>query len=1442
MITGGLGSLGIFSADWLAGQGARSIVLIGRGAPGPDVMEEIRRIESSGCGIRTLQADVSDAGQLQAALASVRSSMPPLGGVIHAAGVVDDGIVLQQTWERFEKIFAPKVTGAWLLHQHTLDDPLDFFILYSSATAVLGAPGQSGYAAANAFLDALAHYRRQLNLPALAIDWGLWADSRMAKDSPQAARAFESQGGILLQRTEAFRALGHLLAERESQALLTRVDWQRFATQSTMRSSPILEELIPKRASRSATPPFVERLRQVEPAERLQLLRNHVETLVMQVLERDSPPDPHTGFFDLGMDSLMALELRNLLQKDLLTGAPQPTTIAFDYPSVDRLAEYIADQIGEVSRVVPKVNAVSHTAAEPIAIVGMACRFPGAEDLPSFWRLLEKGEDAVVPAPGDRWNADAYYDPDPDAPGKMYTREAGFLRQVDRFDASFFGISPREAMSLDPQHRLLLEVSWEALENAGIAAPRLTDTRTGVFMGISTGDYAYLLAAAEAADVDVYFATGTAHSTGVGRISHFLGLQGPNQAIDTACSSSLVALSQACDSLNSGRSSLALAGGVNVILSPGGMINLSRMRMLSRTGRCRAFDAAADGYIRGEGCGVLVLKRLSEAERDRDHIWAVIRGSAVNHDGSTSGLTVPNGPAQERVIREALEQAGIPPAEVDYLEGHGTGTSLGDPIEVHAASNIFGVGRDLGHPLLLGSVKTNIGHLEAAAGVASLMKVALSLGAPTIPKHLHLSSPNPHIDWDRIPVRVASEPVSWPKQRRIAGVSSFGFSGTNAHVILEAAPPQSKDDARPPGPYVLPLSGKTPAALLELAERYTAWFGENPEADLADVCFTASTGRAHFEYRSALVAASISDVLGLLAALKSHRSAAGLFVGHVERSNHRVSSAVSEATKPEYLAQSYVSGAAPDFASWYVASKFRKVVLPTYPFQRERYWVEGSASAPAMVAKPVERHSMAAQPEVPDDMEAYISHAVREALALPGLPEARQDFIELGMDSLVATQLTTKIQSRFEISLTSTVFLDYRNVTDLAAYIARQLAAGLPRPKTIAAAAASAPPGLAFWQSRVIAKSASEATVSAPRTTPAVGPAPIPIWPDQESVSLRIYRPSTKATGTAILVCPGGGYGTLAMDTEGHQVAKWLNSIGVTAAVLAYRIAPQDRYPAPFDDARRAMRYVRKHAASLGIADGRIGAMGFSAGGHLAALLGTHFDGGAPEAADALERLSCRPDFLVLGYPVISMIESVNVVTRRNLLGDDPDPAILQWLSVERHVHANVPPTFIFHTGEDKAVLVDHSIRFYEALRHAEVPAELHIFQFGPHGAGLAEGDPVLASWKQRLHDWLIASCLLTEAQRAAVEGEVKVGGTPVAFGAVTFRSTENGVHPVAWGQIHLGRYSIPASRGPVVGGANVQIRVMGSVGLEPTLDEAYVAGEIAVHVAGGDNRLSFHL
>ncbi|MGC1782802.1 MAG: type I polyketide synthase, partial [Acidobacteriaceae bacterium] len=540
--------------------------------------------------------------------------------------------------------------------------------------------------------------------------------------------------------------------------------------------------------------------------------------------------------------------------------SPEPIADAQKTPGESSL---LKQALLAIQQMKAKLDAAERRNAEPIAAVGLGCRFPGdVVDGGTFWDLLREGRDAISVVPCDRWDADAYFDPNPDTPGKMVTRRGGFLDRVDGFDARFFEIAPREAASMDPQQRLALEVAWETLENAGIAPASLRGTRTGVFLGIASSDYSQLnMDTGDAELLDAHYASGVAHSIASGRISYLLGLEGPSVSLDTACSSSLVAVHLACQSLRAGDCTLALAGGVNLMLAPETTALLSRVRMLSPDGRCKAFDDKADGFVRGEGCGFVALKRLSEAQADGDRILAVIRGTAVNQDGASSSLTAPNGPSQVNLMRQALANGGVAPDQVSYIEAHGTGTALGDPIELQSLGAVYGVARTKENLLPVGSLKTNVGHLEAAAGVAGLIKTILALEHGQIPPSLHFERPTSHVRWGELRLRVPTKLIDWgfadagSGSVRVAGVSSFGFSGTNAHVVIEEAPrPQIAREALAWPMQILTVSAKSAAALTRGVGQYREYLESHRDADLRDFCFTANSGRSHFAHRACFLA------------------------------------------------------------------------------------------------------------------------------------------------------------------------------------------------------------------------------------------------------------------------------------------------------------------------------------------------------------------------------------------------------------------------------------------------------------------------------------------------------------------------------------------------------------------------------------------------------------
>ena len=894
LVTGGLGGIGCALAEWLAEHGAGVVVLNGRRQPDAEAEKAIRALRARGFRIEVELADVTDPAALDAMLARIDANLPPLGGVIHSVGVLSDAAIANQSWQSFETVLWPKMLGAWHLHRATERRDLDLFVLFSSVAGILGNPGQANHAAANAFLDQLAAHRRALGLPGQAIAWGAWSELGEAEEQRERiAGRREASGTGWFTPAHGFKAFERLLWQDPANAVVAAIDWPVFGEFVGGRP-PLYEDLLAVATEdddASAPEDLLDQLAATPEGGRQALLVSFLQREVQAVLRLPSTPASEVGFFDLGMDSLMAVELRNRLNRTFSDVYSAPNTLVFDYPTIADLADHLVAELADITLTSPAPAETEPGPPPPpalaedgIAVVGMACRFPGAPDIAAFWRQLEAGHDAVREARSDGgpW-AGVAGDPGGGAGDRLH---GGFVDGIDRFDARFFGMTPIGARIMDPQQRLLLETSWRALEDAGIDPNDLRGSRTGVYAGIAASEYRDLMLASTGGTLNYL---GTASSTAVGGVSFALGLTGPAIPVLLNCAASLVTVQQAVTGLRQGEVDLALVGGVNAVFSAGLTSEMAALGMLSRQGRCMTFDASADGFVRSEGCGMVVLKRLAEAEADGDPIWAVIRGTAVNQNGASAGPTVPNGPAQERVIEAALSQAGIAPADVDYLEAHGAGSALGDPIEVQAAAAVYGRERDQDRPLLIGSVKTNVGHLESAAGVAGLIKVVLAMRHGVIPKHLHFREPNPLLDWDRLPVRVVAEATQWPRSpdRPLrAGVSAFGISGTNAHIVVEGYGDPGGGSLQPEGASrpvavplpdavggtsptdaagvretrVLPLSGKSERALGRLAERYLAWLDQGgpaagPETAasdpvLSDMAWTAGVGRSHFVHRA----------------------------------------------------------------------------------------------------------------------------------------------------------------------------------------------------------------------------------------------------------------------------------------------------------------------------------------------------------------------------------------------------------------------------------------------------------------------------------------------------------------------------------------------------------------------------------------------------------------
>ncbi|WP_010360984.1 type I polyketide synthase, partial [Streptomyces acidiscabies] len=890
LITGGTGGLGGHVARWAVARGAEHVVLVSRRGEQADGVSGLREeLIAQGARVTVEACDVADREALAAVLGAIPGEFP-LTAVVHAAGIGDHHApVGELELGRLDAVLRAKMVSAWHLHELTAGLELQAFVLFSSGAASWGAGGQAAYAAANAFLDGLAGYRHGAGLAATSIAWGLWAGPGMGAAGAEFVEGYRRRGVFPMEPGLAMAALERAVGDGSVTLTVTNTDWETFAPSFTVERPSALLSGIPevrKALALSGVQPGGEsalrsRLAGLGERERARALLDLVRREAAVTLGFDNADALPQGraFRDVGFDSLTAVELRNKLAS--ATGLVLPASLVFDYPTPAALAEHLGSELLGTVEAAPVTPVITAALDEPIAIVGMGCRFPGGVSSPEqLWNAVVSSVDAMSEFPADRgW----------DLVGDGFARVGGFVEDVAGFDAGFFGISPREALAMDPQQRLLLETAWEALERTGIAPNALKGSKTGVFVGGAVSGYETVGNVSD--EADGYRITGGASSVLSGRIAYVLGLEGPAVTVDTACSSSLVALHLAAQALRSGECDLALTGGVAVMATPGAFAEFATQGVLAGDGRCKSFAASADGTGWGEGAGLLVVERLSDARRNGHRVLAVVRSSAINQDGASNGLSAPNGPSQQRVIRQALASAGLTTAEVDVVEAHGTGTRLGDPIEAQALLATYGQDRPEDRPLWLGSLKSNIGHTQAAAGVAGVIKMVLAMQHGQLPRTLHVDEPTPEVDWSAGAVELLTEQRPWPVVDRPwrAGVSSFGVSGTNAHVILEQAPelePASRVEAEPSVvPWV--LSARSESALRDQARRLAAHMEADPELDPVDVGAALVSTRAGLEHRAVVLGTDRDELIARLTGLATGEPGTGVVTGIAGQTGER---------------------------------------------------------------------------------------------------------------------------------------------------------------------------------------------------------------------------------------------------------------------------------------------------------------------------------------------------------------------------------------------------------------------------------------------------------------------------------------------------------------------------------------------------------------------------
>lgn len=940
---GGLGSLGLYIAEWHIAHGAKHLILVDVENISPQASEKIDEFKQQGINVELHVADITQYENLHNIFKSAQTTMPTIKGIVHAIGSVDDDKLVNMTWQNFENVIQYKVPVAWHLHTLSKSLSLQHFILFSAVGPILGPRWRANRTCANAFLGALAHFRRNSGLPAIAIDWG-----PIASIIPASTSILESNlpyGLNKIDPDQAMLVLNLIYQLPKPQVVVVDIDWSKMLRQYSL-DRPLLFDMQSELGMRSSE--IISQLDITDIKKQQTIVEDYLKQNVRRVLyiPNHVKVDASHTLLTLGLDSLRLQEFKQNIQYDLTDKIDIPNLTLVESATLEQAAAELLAMINK-SKSGKLTTLSSNVNNEPIAIIGMACRFPGAKNYNEFWDNLISKKDSISEVPADRWNWKAIYGDPILEPGKTNVKWGGFLDNVDKFDPLFFNISPKEAAYIDPQHRIFLQTAWHAMEDAGYSSRMLAGKSIGVYAGVSKNDYSELMREHHE-EILPYISTGTVHSILTNRLSFILDLHGPSESIDTACSSSLVALYNAVRDMRLGVCKLAFVGGVNAIMSPTMTISHSRSGMLSEDGHCKTFDESANGYVRGEGVGVLLLKPLDEAIKDGDTVHAVIRGIAINHGGKSTGLTVPSVNAQAEVVKSALQDANIDPSLLSFIETHGTGTTLGDPIEIEGLKSAFSSLTKTTHmkgPCILGAAKTNVGHCESAAGMVGVFKMVMAMKHKTIPSNLHFKKINPKINLENTNFKFALENQAWnPVDNdnnalpRIGAVSSFGMGGVNSHVILEEAPENYAKHSVRSTKQLIPLSARRGRLNTHVEEmsRYLKKIISEDSVDFESLAYTLQTGRDEFDERTIFIADSLVALTEKL--------------DQYIRNNQAPNTFIDDSEDPlATIAKSWLSGEKIDWETRWNKKPNRLAGIPGYPFSQVHCWYSAEGKSTKQV-------------------------------------------------------------------------------------------------------------------------------------------------------------------------------------------------------------------------------------------------------------------------------------------------------------------------------------------------------------------------------------------------------------------------------------------------------------------------------------------------------------